>query len=283
MTTKLKKRRKSCKHGKLKRPVRTKKGGKRRCKKRSRRKRKSYKMRYDYLSVYEKQELIDRMNINDLLKFSKTSKENNILVNRRIRIIRNDLANNGLRQQEIDDILLNKQSFINFIKENRINEVRVILKYFPDYVNIKDDIYERDDWNDTALIIASAENHTEIARILLNAGADPNIQGDQGLTPLIIASDDNNIELVKMLLGKGAKPNLKEGVSNTALYYAIKRGNIEIVKMLLEKGANIYKRGPDYSHTFFGGDTIEWARHIGNTEIIELLQQYNKRRRVTNL
>ena len=39
-------RRRSCKNGKLKRPVRTKKGGKRRCKKRkSRRKKKSYKMR----------------------------------------------------------------------------------------------------------------------------------------------------------------------------------------------------------------------------------------------
>jgi len=240
-------------------------------------------MEYDNLPEYDKLELIDRISINDLLKFSKTSKENNILVKKRIRIIKNDLASNGLRQQEIDDILLNKQSFINFVKDNRINEVRVILKYFPDYANIKDDVYERDDWNDTALIIASAENHTEIAKILLNAGADPNIEGDQGLTPLIIASDDNNIELVEMLLEKGAKPNLTEGASHTALYYAIKRGNIEIVRMLLEKGANIYKRGPDYSHTFFGGDTIEWARHIGNTEIIELLQQYNKRRRVTNL
>ena len=47
MATKLKKRRKSCKHGKLKRPVRIKKGGKRRCKKsksKRKRKRKSYKM-----------------------------------------------------------------------------------------------------------------------------------------------------------------------------------------------------------------------------------------------
>ena len=33
MATKRRKVRKSCKHGKLKRPVRTKKGGKRRCKK----------------------------------------------------------------------------------------------------------------------------------------------------------------------------------------------------------------------------------------------------------
>ena len=50
MATKRRKRRKLCKHGKLKKPVRTKKGGKRRCKKskknrrRSRKKGKSFKM-----------------------------------------------------------------------------------------------------------------------------------------------------------------------------------------------------------------------------------------------
>jgi len=47
MATKRRKRRtrRSCKHGKLKRPVRTKKGGRRRCKKRSRKSRKSRKYR----------------------------------------------------------------------------------------------------------------------------------------------------------------------------------------------------------------------------------------------
>ena len=45
MATKRRKRRKSCKHGKLKRPVRTKKGAKRRCKKNTRKSRKrKYKM-----------------------------------------------------------------------------------------------------------------------------------------------------------------------------------------------------------------------------------------------
>ena len=137
-----KSRRRSCKHGKLKRPIRTRKGGKRRCRKSKRKsKKRKYKMRYNNLPRDVKLELIDRMSIKELLNFSKTSRENNALVKTRIIIIRNDLANNGLTPQEMNDILLNKQSFINFIKDNRINEVRVILKYFPDYVNIKDDLY----------------------------------------------------------------------------------------------------------------------------------------------
>ena len=46
MATKRRKRRKSCKNGKLKRPVRTKKGGRRRCKKGRKTKRKSRRKRY---------------------------------------------------------------------------------------------------------------------------------------------------------------------------------------------------------------------------------------------
>ena len=92
-------------------------------------------MRYDNLSEYDKLELIDRMSIKDLLMFSKTSRENNTLVKNRIRRIRIDLANNGLTQQEMDDILDN-DNFFDFVKDNRINEVRVILKYFPVMGNI---------------------------------------------------------------------------------------------------------------------------------------------------
>ena len=70
MATKRRKRH-SCKNGKLKKPVRTKKGGKRRCKKsrkrsRKRKSKRNYKMRYDNLSEYDKLELIDRMSIKEL-------------------------------------------------------------------------------------------------------------------------------------------------------------------------------------------------------------------------
>ena len=78
-------------------------------------------MEYDNLPVDEKLELIDRMSIKELLIFSKTSRENNALVKRRIRAIRNDLANNGLTQQEMNDILDNDDLYdfvINNLKSN---------------------------------------------------------------------------------------------------------------------------------------------------------------------
>ena len=237
MATKRRKLRKSCKNGKLKRPVRTRKGGKRRCKKTRKKtrksKRKKFRMQYDNLPRDDKIELIDRMSIKDLLIFSKTSKENNALVKRRIRLIRNDLASNGLRQQEIDDILLNKQSFINFIKDNRINEVRVILKYFPEYINIADLL------GNTPLMYASEKGHTEIVRLLLQRGAGVNAKTkfDGYKTALSKASEKGHTEIVRMLIEKGADVNIKSNDGNTALQYAIKQGHTEIEQLLIHHGA----------------------------------------------
>ena len=244
MTTKLKKRRKSCKHGKLKQPVRTKKGGKRRCKKRKtkksrkRKRKRKYKIRYDNLSVYEKQELIDRMNINDLLKFSKTSKENNILVKKRIRLIRNDLASNGLRQQEIYDILYDENNFFDFVKDNRINEVRVILKYFPEYINITDGSVSVNAGM-TALMYASENGHTEIAILLVERGADVNAQDWYDTTALMTASRRGYTEIVRMLLDTGVHLEIKDESGDTALTYATSNNHTETARILLDNGANV--------------------------------------------
>ena len=139
-------------------------------------------MRYDYLPEYDKIELIDRMGIKELLIFSKTSKENNELVKRKIRIIINDLANNGLTPEEMDDILDDKNDFFYFVKDNRIDEVRVILKYFPEYINI------RDKYSKTPLMFASEEGNTEIAKLLIERGADVNSQNKYVYSALILAS-----------------------------------------------------------------------------------------------
>ena len=56
---------------------------------------------FEQLSVDGKIEIIDRIGIKNLISFSKTNKENNSLVKRRIQLIRHDLASNGLTQQEM--------------------------------------------------------------------------------------------------------------------------------------------------------------------------------------
>ncbi|KAA1474948.1 hypothetical protein DENSPDRAFT_743586, partial [Dentipellis sp. KUC8613] len=55
-----------------------------------------------------------------------------------------------------------------------------------------------------ALMAASCKGHTEIAQILIQNGADVNIQGGEYGTALIAASFQGHIETVQILLQNSA-------------------------------------------------------------------------------
>jgi len=74
----------------------------------------------------------------------------------------------------------------------------------------------------TALMFA-ARGDLESSRILLDAGADPNLQiPDWGGTALIIASTMGQADIVEALLNKGADPNYRDKNSFTALHAAVR-------------------------------------------------------------
>ena len=78
--------------------------------------------------------------------------------------------------------------------------------------------------------------HTEIIRLLLKEGADPNIPYN-AFTPLLIATISNDVEKVEILLEEGADPNIgKEGF--TPLAVAAFMGNSENTRLLLENDAD---------------------------------------------
>ena len=69
--------------------------------------------------------------------------------------------------------------------------------------------------NLTALQVAAEQakqaeqaEQLEIARVLLDAGADPNVAGSGGMTPLMIAIYHNDIDLAELLFAKRADPAL---------------------------------------------------------------------------
>lgn len=72
----------------------------------------------------------------------------------------------------------------------------------------------------------------------LAAGADVNAKFRYGATALSYACDRDNVEVVKLLLNAGADPNVKDTFYNaTPLSWASQKGNAEIIGPLLEKGA----------------------------------------------
>jgi ankyrin repeat protein len=79
--------------------------------------------------------------------------------------------------------------------------------------------------------------HLEVARLLVEKGADVNAKAEGGYTPLHVASGLRNTSMVSFLLSKGADPNAvdKHGTPLTA---AVLQGHLEIVRLLLKAGAN---------------------------------------------
>ncbi|MDF2192871.1 ankyrin repeat domain-containing protein [Paraflavitalea sp. CAU 1676] len=59
-----------------------------------------------------------------------------------------------------------------------------------------------------------------------------------GSTALMYAAEQGQVELLKLLLKAGASPNIKDQEGKTALYYAVQEEKEACVKALLEAGAN---------------------------------------------
>jgi cytohesin len=89
----------------------------------------------------------------------------------------------------------------------------------------------------TPLHYAAMYGRHEIAELLLERGADPNIQDNDGDTPLHLAAANGYSEIVKLLLEHGADPNVQDYGGMTPLHYAA-TGYLEVVELLLEHGAN---------------------------------------------
>jgi ankyrin repeat protein/cell wall assembly regulator SMI1 len=93
---------------------------------------------------------------------------------------------------------------------------------------------------DTALRLAAYKGYADIARMLLNAGADPNLENSQGFTPLREAVRDRtavHLELTRALIEAGA--NVNAGKFFSILMTACRNASSEIVETLISAGAVI--------------------------------------------
>jgi ankyrin repeat protein len=102
----------------------------------------------------------------------------------------------------------------------------------------------------TALHLASENGHVPIVRLLLEAGAAINSQGENDHTPLSIAVFRGRTEVVQVLLDAGADMTLHntgklESNSITLLGLASFRGHADIVQLLIAAGVDVNERYED--------------------------------------
>lgn len=90
----------------------------------------------------------------------------------------------------------------------------------------------------TPIFIAATNGHTEIVQELIKKGAQVNspIPSDHA-TPLFMASQEGHIEVVKLLLKNGAQAQTQLDTGQSALYAAVAEGHAEIIALLLQHGA----------------------------------------------
>ena len=78
----------------------------------------------------------------------------------------------------------------------------------------------------------------DIAKELLEKGANVNAQSKSGITPLMIAGANNNAPMIGLLMESGADPTLKDAQGKTALDIAQQNGNLEAVQAIQVLGAS---------------------------------------------
>jgi ankyrin repeat protein len=133
------------------------------------------------------------------------------------------------------------------IKSNKIAEVRRlaltkrVLNGKVDYVCTYSDgkEFSLNKW--TALHQCVREGNTEAMRILVDSpDCILEIKDADGETPLFVASTDGNPELAKILLEAGANPNAMARDGWSCLMMAARDANYDVTKALLEAGADMY-------------------------------------------
>lgn len=150
--------------------------------------------------------------------------------------------------------LLEKGSTINY-KDNYENTPLMCAVYTRNRelidVIIKNggNINDRNAYGISALmLICSMTDMNDIAKLLIDYGADVNLKDVTGKTPLMNAVISGNIETLELLIKNGSLVEEKDNIGDTALMKVMCRKNsdfltnIKIVNILMDNGADVNTR-----------------------------------------
>ena len=144
------------------------------------------------------------------------------------------------------------------------NDVAAVKKLIAQGVNVN----ELEPNGDAPLVMSAYEGHTEITKLLLEAGADVKAV-DPGMkaTALHAAAYAGRTEDAKLLVQHHIDID-KQGPVNgyTALHDAIWQNNVDVAKVLIEAGANLTLK----NHS--GQTPLDFARSKHATQIIQMIE-----------
>lgn len=149
------------------------------------------------------------------------------------------------------------------IERDDLDKVRALLDS-----GLSADTHSEDGENfETPLMKAARSGTIEIARLLLDRGADVNAQDGEQTTALEAAISSEQTAMVALLLERKANPNSVNKYMQSALSNAAGAGNLEVTEMLLQAKAKPELPGLVLTPMMFGA-------FAGNTDLIRLLVRY---------
>jgi ankyrin repeat protein len=115
---------------------------------------------------------------------------------------------------------------------SEVSAVLAKMADLPDFLGIKlSSVHDRGTLGDTPLHVAATWGDVKVGKLLLDAGADPNVHGEYGNTPLHEAVGEKNCEFVKLLLTHGASKELHNEDGLTPVDLAAQSNNPHMREM----------------------------------------------------
>ena len=143
-------------------------------------------------------------------------------------------------------------------------------------------VHHQDNYGSSGLHYASANGRTESVKLLLESGADPNLQDREGKTPLARLASAGRFYLAgrwwdpsptdrkdtaNLLFQSSCDPSIKDVHGNIAVHYAASCGHVGILEVV---GAN----GGDLEAADAKGNTpLECAQERGQVEAVRILKR----------
>jgi len=129
----------------------------------------------------------------------------------------------------------------------------------------------------TPLHLAALVGQLEIARKLVESGAEIDATNVRTGTPLHAASNRNHADIVRFLLAAGATVDARDSNQFTPLHFAAQKGSVAVVALLLEKGADpnavgIGRAGGSTGYGYGMTTPFHLARWSGHTEVAVMLE-----------
>ena len=152
------------------------------------------------------------------------------------------------------------------VADGNADMVRLLAGVCSDELNTVDEDFSVFGYDRTLLSMAIEEGHEDAVRVLIEAGADPNVRvspaRDVG-SHLAYAIELGHVGIVRLLVGAGAGIDAQEG--RKMLSEAIWVGNAAMVAAIVEAGADVNARDES------GRSMLELARLYGEAEIVRIL------------